>query len=173
MIIDRVWAMPNCRTFSIKPVAELIEMYRPEEISIDPFSNNARLADITNDLNPDCESDFHLDAKDFLEQFEDESISMVLYDPPYSPRQVSECYKHFGYTVNMETTQSSYWKKHKEQISRIVRAGGIVIACGWNSGGIGAKYGFEKEHIRLIPHGGNHNDTIIVVERKRGEKNAV
>mgnify|MGYP000320290889 CR=1 FL=1 len=81
MIIDRVWAMPNCRTFSIKPVAELIEMYRPEGISIDPFSNNARLADITNDLNPDCESDFHLDAKDFLEQFEDESISMVLYDP--------------------------------------------------------------------------------------------
>lgn len=50
MIIDRVWAMPNCRTFSIKPVAELIEMYRPEGISIDSFSNNARLADITNDL---------------------------------------------------------------------------------------------------------------------------
>ena len=102
MIIDRVWAMPNCRTFSIKPVAELIEMYRPEGISINPFSNNARLADITNDLNPDCESDFHLDAKDFLEQFEDESISMVLYDPPYSPRQVSECYKHF-YSVRGET----------------------------------------------------------------------
>ena len=81
MIIDRVWAMPNCRTFSIKPVAELIEMYRPEGISIDPFSNNARLADITNDLNPDCESDFHLDAKDFLEQFEDESISMCCMIP--------------------------------------------------------------------------------------------
>lgn len=105
-------------------------MYRPEGISIDPFSNNARLADITNDLNPDCESDFHLDAKDFLEQFEDESISMVLYDPPYSPRQVSECYKHFGYTVNMETTQSSYWKNIRSRLAGLFVQAELLLPVG-------------------------------------------
>jgi len=173
VIIDRFWAMPSRYTFSIKPVAELIEQYRPQGLSIDPFANSAKFADVTNDLDPACDSDYHMEAEDFLKQFENGSVSMVLYDPPYSPRQISECYRRLGFTVNTETTQSCYWSKLRKQISRIVRPGGVVIACGWNSGGIGMKYGFEKEHIRLIPHGGNHYDTIIVVERKRGEHSAV
>lgn len=101
-----------------------------------------------------------------MKRFDDESVDTVLYDPPFSSRQVSECYKKFCMTVNRETTQNSYWRRQKEQISRIVRPDGIVISFGWNSGGIGKKYGFEKLHIRLIAHGGNHNDTIITVERK-------
>ena len=83
-----------------------------------------------------------------------------------SPRQVSECYKKLGQTVNMETTQASYWSNQKKQIGRIVKYNGIVITCGWNSGGIGKKYGFEIEEVLLVPHGGWHNDTIVVVERK-------
>lgn len=55
----------------------------------------------------------------------------------------------------------------KEQIGRIVKPNGIVITCSWNSGGIGKKYGFEIEEILLIPHGGWHNDTIVMVERKQ------
>ena len=83
-----------------------------------------------------------------------------------SPRQVSECYSSLGKTVNMQTTQASYWSKQKEQIGRIVKKDGIVITCCWNSGGIGKKYGFEIEEILLVPHGGWHNDTIVTVERK-------
>ena len=98
--------------------------------------------------------------------FNDESVDTVLYDPPYSPRQVSECYKKLGKTVDMKTTQSSYWAYHKKEISRIVKKNGIVISCGWNSGGIGKKYGFEIIEILLVPHGGAHNDTIVVVEKK-------
>lgn len=56
--------------------------------------------------------------------------------------------------------------KAKEQIGRIVKKEGVVITCSWNSGGIGKKYGFEIEEILLVPHGGWHNDTIVVVERK-------
>ena len=29
------------------------------------------------------------------------------------------------------------------------------------------KYGFEIQEILLVPHGGWHNDTIVVVERKK------
>ena len=83
-----------------------------------------------------------------------------------SPRQVSECYKKLDKTVNMQTTQASYWSNHKKEIGRIVRKDGIVITCGWNSGGIGKKYGFEILEILLVPHGGWHNDTIITVEKK-------
>lgn len=157
--------MPNSNTFSIKPIKELIHKYAFGTI-IDPFANSNKIATITNDLDPQYDTDYHMDALDFLKMFESESVDTVLYDPPYSPRQVSECYRNLGQTVNTQTTQASYWAKQKEEISRIIRPDGIVITCGWNSGGIGKKNGFSIEEILLVPHGGWHNDTIVVVEKK-------
>lgn len=166
MIIERKWEMANKNTFSIKAVREIIDKYAFGTI-IDPFANNSKIATITNDLDSQYDTDYHMDATDFLKMFDDNSVDTVLYDPPYSSRQVSECYKRLGMSVNRETTQSSYWRKHKEEISRIVRPDGIVISCGWNSTGIGKKYGFEIVEILLVAHGGQHNDTIIVVSVKR------
>lgn len=165
MQINRVWAMPNSKTFQIKPIRELINKYAYGVI-IDPFANDSKVGTITNDLDEQYDTDYHMDALDFLNMFGDNSVDTVLYDPPYSPRQVSECYTSLGKTVNMQTTQASYWSKQKEQIGRIVKKDGIVITCCWNSGGIGNKYGFEIEEILLVPHGGWHNDTIVTVERK-------
>lgn len=165
MLITRAWHMPNSCTFQIKPIRCIIDKYIHGK-SIDPFARDSQIAEITNDLDERCQTDYHLDVLDFLSQFDDASIDTVLYDPPYSARQVAECYKALGKSVNMETTQSSYWRKHKEQIGRIVKPGGIVVTCGWNSGGIGKKYGFEIIEILLVAHGGWHNDTIVTVERK-------
>lgn len=158
--------MPSKHTFEIKPIAELIHQYSREGMIVDPFANRSKLATVTNDLDPQYDTDYHMDAEEFLKLFDDNSVDMLLYDPPYSSRQVSESYRKMGMTVNMETTQNSYWRKQKEQIARIMKPGGIVVSCGWNSGGVGMKYGFEKLHIRLIAHGGNHYDTIVTVERK-------
>jgi len=166
MKISRIWAMPNKNTFSILPISNLIRRYNHEN-SIDPFANTNKLATVTNDLDPQYDTDYHLDALDFLKSFPDNSVDLVLYDPPYSARQVSECYKALGRTVNMQTTQGSYWAKQKQEIRRIVKSGGVVISCGWNSSGIGMKYGFEIVEILLVPHGGQHNDTIVTVERKQ------
>ena len=158
--------MPNKNTFDIKPIKELIDKYMVEGIIIDPFANKNKIATITNDLDEQYDTDYHMDAMDFLRMFEDNSVDMVLYDPPYSPRQVSECYKKLGKTVNMKTTQASYWSNQKKEIGRILKPNGIVITCGWNSGGIGKKYGMEIQEILLVPHGGWHNDTIVTVEKK-------
>ena len=163
--INREWAMPNSNTFSIKPIRELIERYLSGTI-IDPFANQNKLATITNDLDPQYDTDYHMDATEFLKMLDNNSADVVLWDPPYSPRQIMECYKKFNMTVNMQTTQASYWSKQKDQIARIVKPNGIVITCGWNSGGIGKKYGFEIIEILLVAHGGWHNDTIVTVERK-------
>ena len=165
MQITRVWQMPNSKTFQIKPIEQIIKKYAFGQI-IDPFANTSKLATITNDLDEQYDTDYHMDALEFLRMFEDESVDTVLYDPPYSPRQVAECYKALGKTVNMQTTQASYWSNQKEQIGRIVKPGGVVITCGWNSGGIGKKYGFEIVEILLVAHGGWHNDTIVTVEKK-------
>ncbi len=83
-----------------------------------------------------------------------------------SPRQVSEVYTRMGRTVNMETTQARFWANLKREISRIAKIDSIVISCGWNSGGMGKKYGFELIEVLLVPHGGQHNDTIVTVEKK-------
>lgn len=168
MVIERVWAMPSKKTFEIKPISELIKQEVDHRLLwIDPFANESKIARITNDLNPEYGTDYHMDALDFLKMFDDESVDGVLYDPPYSPRQVSECYKGVGTAVTSETTQSSFWTNQKREISRIVKPGGKVISFGWNSGGIGDKYGFDIKRILLVPHGGWHNDTICTVEVKR------
>ena len=167
--IERVWAMPNKNTFDIKPINDLINDELTDGLWIDPFANKNKLATVTNDLNEEYDTDYHLDALDFMKLFDNDSVDGVLYDPPYSPRQVSECYNNVGYNVTWDTTKASFWGNHKREISRIVKKGGKVITFGWNSGGIGYKYGFEIERILLVPHGGWHNDTICTVEIKTHE----
>lgn len=85
MIINRVWQMPNKNTFSIKPIRELIDKYA-FGIIVDPFANNNKIASITNDLDPECDTMYHMDATDFLQTLENDSVDTVLYDPPFSPR---------------------------------------------------------------------------------------
>jgi len=165
MNIRRKWHMPNKNTFDIKPIGDLI--YRNVKgISIDPFANKNRIATHCNDIDPQYDCEFKMNAIDFLKRWDTESIDVVLFDPPYSPRQVSECYKSLDMTVNMQTTQASFWGDMKKEIGRIVKPGGKVITCGWNSGGIGRKNGFDIDEILIVAHGGWHNDTIVTVDVK-------
>ena len=176
MKIERKWAMPSRKTFSIKPIKELIIdeiAVDNDKVVLDPFANSMDIAQhlefnryISNDIDSQYPTNYHLDATEFFEVFPDNSVDWVLYDPPYSPRQVSEVYKKLGLTVNMQTTQSSYWTKQKKQIGRILKVGGKCITFGWNSGGIGKKFGMHQVRILLVAHGGWHNDTICTVEVK-------
>jgi len=81
MVINRCWCMPNKNTFTIKPILELINKYSFGKI-IDPFANKNKIGTITNDLDTEYNTDFHMDATDFLSTFESNSIDTVLYDPP-------------------------------------------------------------------------------------------
>lgn len=165
--ISRVWAMPNSRTFTIKPIKELISKYNTVGIvSADPFSCDNQIATITNDIDTQYNCNYHMDAIDFLKSLKDNSIDLMLFDPPYSPRQVSECYKKMKLSVNLQTTQSSFWSKLKDEIKRVCKKDAICISFGWNSGGIGESRDFEIKEILIVPHGGWHNDTICTVERK-------
>lgn len=170
MKFSRKWAMPSKNTFCIKPINTLIKRYVKGGTWLDPFANESCFASscVTNDLNPYFRTDYHLDALEFLKQFERDSVEGVLYDPPYSVRQLSECYNGVGIAVTQETTRPNFWTDIKKEIVRVVKPGGIVISCGWNSGGVGksAPEAFRIIEILLVPHGGIHNDTIVTVERK-------
>lgn len=167
MKIHRYWCMPNKLTFSMPPLHALLKrICKPNLIIVDPFANNSKFATITNDLNPDTSADYHMDALDFLKTIESNSVDIVLYDPPYSPRQVSECYKEFGYSVTALDTSAHWRKAHLDEIARIVKIGGKCVSCGWNTNGVGKKRGFEIEQILDLAHGGSHNDTLITIEQK-------
>ena len=153
MKISRTWEMPNSNTFKIKCIKKLIHKYlKPSYDSIDPFANTNKTAKITNDLNPEYNTDYHLDAIDFLKLFDDNSQDFILYDPPFSLRKVSECYKNVGIEVTMEMMQSSWRRKHIDEIGRITRPNGIVICFGWNISGFGRVRGFELIEILLVAH---------------------
>lgn len=134
---------------------------------IDPFANNSKIATVTNDLNPDFNTDFHLDAFDFLKMFDNNSIDVVLYDPPYSTRQVSESYKNIGKEVTALDTSANWRKKHLDEIQRILKPNGIAICFGWNTNGVGKTRGFEMVEVLIVAHGGSHNDTLYTVEIKK------
>ncbi len=167
MIINRVWAMPNKWTFTIKPIAELLVRYVGTGKGwIDPFAGMYSPAEITNDLNPERNTTHHLDALDFLK-----SLSGIfrgcIFDPPYTPRQVKECYDHIGRHMEQDDALLGYKRgQYKAVVAPLIRPGGVVISCGWNTVGMGKKLGFEIIEILLVCHGSDHNDTIVTVEIK-------
>ena len=158
--------MPNKQTFKIKPIAELISKYVGDGKGwIDPFAGMNSPAEFTNDLNPNMPTTHHCEARDFVIKFYNQVG--CLFDPPYSLRQTKECYNGIGITkLDKETTLDASFSKVKDVISKIVKGGAYVISFGWNSNAMGKNRGFEIIEILLVPHGGHHNDTICVVERK-------
>jgi hypothetical protein len=66
MKIDRIWAMPNRWTFTIKPIRELLEEEVVDGIWCDPFAGKNSPAQVTNDLRPDMPTTHHLPAIEFL-----------------------------------------------------------------------------------------------------------
>jgi hypothetical protein len=170
MTITRLWAMPSRDTFKIKPIQELLDKYVPGDGLgwIDPFAGNNSPAGITNDLNPNTLAQSHLDACEFLKKLEFWIYDGALLDPPYSPRQVSECYKSFGKTVTARDTSSEPLARVKDEIAMRIKPNGYCISFGWNSCGLGINRGFNIIEILLVCHGGGHNDTICVVEKRHG-----
>ena len=89
MIITKTWAMPNSKTFSIKPINNIIERYigilemereacllemereaclleMEREAClplciVDPFARESKFGTVRNDLDPQYDTEYHLD----------------------------------------------------------------------------------------------------------------
>lgn len=162
--------MPNGDTFDIPPIAAFVMRYMKDcTCSVDPFSRNKRWATHTNDLNPTTKAEHHMDAEVFLVMLAGQGVlcDLAILDPPYSPRQISECYKAAGMPCGMKETQNAaLYGRVKAALMPILRPGAMVLSFGWNSAGMGKKHGFEIIEIMMVAHGAAHNDTICLVERK-------
>lgn len=158
--------MPSGDTFSIKPIKELFNKYNKGGVIVDPFAKDSKLGTIRNDLNPDCDTEYHMDALEFLKMLPSGSADMVIFDPPYSLTQCALLYKSFGREkLEVGVGNAKYWSLCKQNVARILKSGGVCLFCGWNSNAIGKCNGATQEEILLVSHGGIHNDTIVTVER--------
>lgn len=165
--------MPSPETFSVKPIGDLIDKWtQGREVIVDPFARSSKRGSITNDINPDTNANYHLPAEEFCALLVSQGIvaDAVLFDPPYSPRQITEVYNQAGIECGMKETQSGrLYKNVRDQLDLILKPGGIALSFGWNSAGFGTKRGYELVEILLVAHGGAHNDTICTVEIKSGQ----
>ena len=168
MDIQKTWAMPNSKTFTIKPIKELVEAEVSKGgIIVDPFANECKYGTVTNDLNPEFDTTYHMDALQFLKQIESDSTDLVLYDPPYSISQAAEMYKSYGRDkLEISVSNMKYWAECKDNNARILKKGGRVICCGWNTNGLGKGRGFEMDKVLIVSHGGSKNDTLVTLEHK-------
>lgn len=161
--------MPSPETFTILPIWKFIHRYLESEmIVINPFAGNTRIGTYTNDLNPRFDTMSNLDVYDFLKQLIEQGIvaDLVLFDPPFSPRQIKECYEDIGEKMRQMDAFRTHWKPERHLINELLKVNGVVLSFGWNTVGMGKKRGYEISEILLICHGPGHNDTICMAERK-------
>lgn len=168
IMFEKVWAMPNARTFTIKPIKEFVEAEVVRGgVIVDPFANECKYGTITNDLNPEYNTTHHMDALAFLKSLDSESADLVLYDPPYSISQAAEMYKSYGKEkLEINVANMKYWSECKDNVARILKRGGRVICCGWNTNGLGKGRNFEMTAVLIVSHGGSKNDTLVTLEYK-------
>ena len=87
--------------------------------------------------------------------FEENTFDTIILDPPWNIRKARE--KYGGRYVGK-------YKVLKQNILKIMKPDARVISCGFDSTGMSKKRGFIKTKILLVNHGGDHNDSIILVE---------
>jgi hypothetical protein len=162
--------MPSPDTFSVPPIGAFVRRYLANSTtSIDPFARNNRWATATNDINPETSAEYHLDAEEFCHEMKrlGQTFDLAIFDPPYSPRQISECYKGMGLSVGTKETQNAaLYKRVRDALLPVLTPNATVISFGWNSGGMGQGRGFSLIEMLLVAHGGAHNDTICIAEQR-------
>jgi len=166
---NRFWDMPSSDTFDVLSIGNFVKKYlRESKISIDPFARNKRWATYTNDLNPETLAEYHMDAEDFCKMLQKKGVmaDLIIFDPPYSPTQMKQCYDSIGIEHSDGGMNSRLYARVRKAFDPMVIKDGIVLTFGWNTHGMMTQRTYEIIEIMIICHGQAHNDTICMAERK-------
>lgn len=146
-----------------------------EVISVcDPFANKQTWQSpgerlITNDLNPEFNTTFNLEANDFGSLMLDrgEKFDLILFDPPYSLNQLKMQYDGIGKELEQWQAQNQ-WGRCKDALAQCVKVGGYVISFGWHSKGFQTRRGFLKKELHILTMSGRDGryDLLVLVEQK-------
>ena len=104
--------------------------------------------------------DVAYDGDEGLYLAKENPYDLIILDPPFTFFQAVHSYN------NKKMQDVTHIRNLAD---KLLINNGIVISCGFNSTGLNSKKynrNYEKLEILLINHGGSHNDTIILKERK-------
>lgn len=171
------FSLVNCQGYSsssthnLKPMSDLYGYMMRKWISeknvmtpeiIDPFARMCLWGTVRNDINPEFLQQFtthNMDALDFMCTMPSGEAHGVIIDPPFSNRQSDEEYN----TGNLYTNPA-YMADIGLQCFRVLKPGGYVLKCGYNSN---PPYkGFDLVKIKLCQFGASRNDVIMTLWQK-------
>ena len=111
------------------------------------------------DVSPEFNPDYCIDAYSYVKACITNStiFDTIVLDPPYNLRKARE--KYDGKYIGSFT-------KIKNLLPQILVPNGRVITLGYDTVGMCKSRGFKKLAICVVCHGGDHNDTLVVVEEK-------
>lgn len=146
-------------TYFKKVIKEVRNIYQyHNELIVDPFARDCRIAHMTNDLNPNTKADYHMDALDFLKQIGNESTTLLIFDPPFSSSQS----ERYGYG-NIYATPGVVPDLMTE-IDRILVDRGLLLKFGYNT--TRHKKSFQLLKTWVVNFGGNRNDVLVTLWRR-------
>lgn len=143
---------------------------------VDPFARQSWLTTkpqgtigITNDLNPDFATDYHMEANDFCELMKSDGkkFDLILWDPPYNLSQLKRQYQGIGKELELWQCLNPFGRA-KAAIVDCLEVGGSIISLGFGSRGFGEYRGVDRVAIyNLEPSGTEYRYNIqVTVERK-------
>jgi hypothetical protein len=147
---------PKRYTFEQPRLKEWVESWcRGKVLNLFAGKTRLKVDEIRNDIDKSMPADYHMDAYEFVKTWGGRFDTVIL-DPPYNLRKARE--KYDGKYVGSFT-------KIRDILPRILKIGSRIITLGYDSVGI---KNTRKVAICLVCHGGDHDDTIGMVEELVG-----
>jgi len=129
---------------------------------VDLFARQCQWGTIRNDMNPQLYPAYTthcMDALEFIQGLQRDTAHIVLFDPPFSDRQSNEEYG----TPNLYT-DPKYIKDLGIEMFRILKPGGYLVKCGYNTNA--PARGFDLIKVHIANFGASRNDILFSIWKK-------
>jgi hypothetical protein len=168
---------PHIRRILDKEIDRMMWKTKGEGLGVDGFARESFVNDLqcflTNDLNPAFATDYNMEWKDFGQFIKDRTLQgfrgpdLVFFDPPYSLRQLKDCYNGIGKDLDLWQTQNM-WRDGKDAIASCMPVGSRVVSLGWSTAGFGQKRGFEKVAVYVFEQAAREDrySLLLTIEEK-------
>jgi hypothetical protein len=148
-------------TFRDPAPKEVAERYLEGE-TLNPFAGEVEL-DHTgqvhrNDIDPDRNAEYHMDAVEFVRRYEPSSIGSIVHDPPWSEHQAESTYSQ---------NELGNIQELVEEYHRVLVDGGRVIHLGYTTTCMPGRLEYDREAVHVVQPFGRRNAYLITVDRKR------
>jgi len=152
---------PKKWTFEQPKLKKWVEGWCGKEV-LNLFAGKTKLDSLETrvDISTDAIAHFYMDCRDFVSRWDTVEFfkfDSVILDPPYTWRKAKE--KYGGKMIGQ-------YPQLKDELLDILTTNARVISLGWDTVGMSKSRGFKKIAVCVVCHGGDHRDTLCLVEER-------